>query len=333
MSRATLLTLGAPDSALPPSSSGNSGPKIAEPGVTGAFDCEALLLSQALGHAESWHAEILSAALAALGDIDLPEPRQRTLSANVLAILPALYWVYGLSLAGLLQTAETVAGLWASGTIQVPLPDHGALLQKYWGARRERLSERERDHILEMVFDPRDFLPSMRRVCEALVSLADNAQQHDIREEVGLAHAAASLLDLCAARLEGAPLFAAPDLLAQTKQAVQLLAQRQLQTAFAVHDFYSLIDLNQAGRGARAGQARELAEHAQAGAAVLRWLAGAAMSNFAVDPKAEALQTLMAQAQRWLVTARTAAALSPVGTNSRANLAKGSVSRAEQAYG
>ncbi len=261
---------------------------------------EAQALALALREARDWAPQILTLALSSLGDLDLPEPAAPPPSADVLAVLPTLYWVHGLDEAGVLQAADTVAGLWASGAIQVPLPDHGQALQAYWRTRRERLTAAERQHLLGLVFDPRDFARAMERLCAALVALADNAGQQDLREEVGLQQAAAMLLELCTARLEGAPMAAAADLLAQARAAVAVLSPRALQTAFGVRDFWALVELSARASGAPAGRARPRAERARSGAALLRWLAQAAAQGFAIDPRAAALQTLMAEAQRWL---------------------------------
>ncbi len=280
-----------------------SAPGTAPDGQAAENDPQARALALALEEAQEWAPHILTLALAPLGDIDLPDPQAAPHSSGELASLPALYWVYGLDQAGLFQAAETVAGLWASGAITVALPDHGQALQNYWRTRRDRISAQERAHLLELVFDARDFEPAMRRLCTALVALADNAGQHDIREEVGLQHSAGAVLELCAARLAGAALLAAPDLLAQARAAVQLLSARALQTAFAVRDFYSLIELSDRARGAQGGRARPWAERAQAGAAVLRWLAQSAAQGFGVDPHAATLQNLLADAQRWLMSA------------------------------
>lgn len=262
-------------------------------------DPEALALVQVLDAAIDAATEVAVQALASLGDITLPEPALPTRDASVLATLPLLYWVHGLDQAGLLNAADMVAGLWASGAITTPLPDRGAALQQYWRGRRERATEQERAYLLGLVFDARDFERAMQRLCQALVALADNAGQQDLREEVGLQVAADALLELCAARIEGAPLAAAPDLLAQTRAAVHLLSMRALQTAFAVRDFYALIELRQPRRGG----ARQQAERAQAGAAVLQWLAQTAARRFAIDPREAGLQTLIAHAQRWLMSA------------------------------
>lgn len=278
------------------------------PAVSQAPCEEAQVLAAALQQARDWTPEILTLALASLGDVDLPAPAAPPRNADMLAVLPTLYWVWGLDQAGLLQAAETVAGLWASGAIQVPLPDRGQALQDFWRTRRERLTAQERAHLLGLVFDARDFEPALRRLCTALVALADNAGRRDIREEVGLQVAAANLLDLCAARLEGAPAAAAAELLAQTRAAVALLAPRALQAAFAVRDFYALIELSERASGRQGQRARRLAERAQAGATVLRWLAAAAAQGFAVDPQAAQLQALMAHAQRWLSNTEPGAA-------------------------
>ena len=272
---------------------------------------EALSLALALQQAQEWTPQILGVALASLGDIDLPAPALPPRNATVLAVLPTLYWVQGLDQAGLLKAADTVAALWASGAINVSLPDRGQALQAFWKARRERLTADERAHLLGLVFDARDFEPAMRRLCQALVALADNAGQRDIREEVGLQQAASQLLDLCGSRLEGAPTIAAADLFAQTRAAVDLLSARALQAAFAVRDFYSLIELGDRATARPAGRARRLAERAQAGAAVLRWLAVAAARQFAIDPRAAELQTLMGDAQRWLLNSDTGPAPEP----------------------
>ena len=268
-------------------------------------DAEAVALELALYDAQGWRPQIVALSLASLGDIRLPEPALPPREAGVLGALPTLYWVYGLDQAGLLRAADRVAGLWASGAINVPLPDHGQALQQYWRTRRERLSADERAHLLGLVFDARDFEPALARLCEALVALADNAGQRALREEVGLEYAASTLLDLCANRLEGAPLLAATDLLAQARTAVQLLSQRALQTAFAVRDFYALIELGERAAGGTASGARQGVERAQAGAEVLRWVAQAAARRFAIDPRATSLQGVIAAAQRWLMSAPT----------------------------
>ncbi|MDB5915631.1 MAG: hypothetical protein JWP22_4306, partial [Ramlibacter sp.] len=52
---------------------------------------------------------------------------------------------------------------------------------------------------------------------------------------------------------------------------------------------------------------------AQAGAAVLRWLALSAASGFAVDPQGAVLQALIGDAQRWLMYGEALASAAAAG--------------------
>lgn len=321
MDAAVLVPLDAPG-AVPPDvqlpREATAAPAAQSAREPAAATCEvASALALALREAQEWLPQTLTVALASLGDINLPPLATPTVNASVLAVLPTLYFVHGLDEAGVLKAAETVAGLWASGAIQVVLPDHGQALQQYWRTRRERLTPAERQHLLGLVFDARDFDPALAKLCQALVALADNAGQHDLHEEVGLQHAAGTVLDLCAVRLEGAPLAAAADLLAQTRAAVAVLSPRVLQTAFAVRDFWGLVELSERASGADGTRARQLAERAQAGAAVLRWLALAAAQGFAIDPRAASLPGLLANAQRWLLDTTDIAASAPSANDQR----------------
>jgi hypothetical protein len=254
-------------------------------------------LEAELQNAQAWALQILSCSLAVLGQIDLPDASTAPVNVQTLMTLPTLYWVHGLDQAGLLTTLDTVAGLWASGAITTPLPDHGTALQQHWQHRNLRLKSADRQQLLNQVFEPHDFDPAMQRLCQALAALADNAGQHNMAEEVGLQMAAGQVLELCANRLQGALPLAAPELLTQAQTAVKILSQKPLQTAFAVRDLYSLIDIQQR---ARPGTARQAAQRAQAGAAVLRWLALAG-ANAPINPQDPALQPVLANAQRWLM--------------------------------
>ena len=86
----------------------DAAPVIADgaPAVSQAPCEEAQALASALAQAQDWTPEILTLALASLGDIDLPAPAAPPRQAGRLAVLPTLYWVYGLDQAGLLQAAR-----------------------------------------------------------------------------------------------------------------------------------------------------------------------------------------------------------------------------------
>jgi predicted chitinase len=274
-------------------------------------------LDEALADADTWQAHAqalrvqLAQALAALGDIRLPEPAVPSRSRPTLALLGSLYLVWELE--PLLEASERLVALWASGAIQMHSARLEPALAKAWKERHLRLSGDERRHLLSVVFDPRECAPAMTRLCSALAALADNAQEHDVREEVGLQRAAEAVLELAATRLEGAPAVAAGDLVAQLREATQTLGDRTLQLAMGTHDLQGLARACLVGEPAEAASIGDRLDRARGGSVVLQWLATHAATGFAVDPRDPGLQAAIAAAQRWLLGAQSlAAAPAPV---------------------
>jgi hypothetical protein len=220
---------------------------------------------------------------------------------HVLATLGSLYLVNELE--GLVQAAEKLVALWAGGALQVHLPKLEPKLAKAWKERHLRLSGDERRHLLALAFNPQEFAPAMQRLCGALTALADNAQQRDVREEVGLQQAAEAVLELAAMRLVGAPTVAAADLVGQLQEATQWLADHSLQLALGTHDLVSLARACLATEPALAAGLPAALDRARGGSVVLQWIAGHAATGFAIDPRDAGLQTVIAAAQRWLLAA------------------------------
>lgn len=273
-------------------------------------------LEAVVGAALQWHAQAkgldaqaaqaLASALGPIGGIDLPEPAVPPRDRQVLALLSSLYLVNELE--PLMRAAERVASLWSSGAVQVALPKLEPLLGRLWRERRLRLSGDERRNVLALAFSPQEFDPALRRLCEALVALADNARRHDVREEVGLEHAAQAVLELAATRIEGVVQQAGSELLTQLREATQILSDRTLQGAFGVHDLQGLVRACLVTEPAVAASVRHRIERARAGATVLQWLGTNAAAGFVVNPRDAALQAVLAAAQRWLLAAPQPAA-------------------------
>jgi hypothetical protein len=273
-------------------------------------------LALALECADGWqaHAQALAhrfaQALAALGEIVLPPAAVPAHDRQTLATLGSLYLVHELE--GVVQAAEKLLALWASGAVQVHLPKLEPVLGRAWKERRLRLSGEERRALLALAFNPQEFAPAMQGLCNALTALADNAQQHDVREEVGLQQAAASLLELAALRLAGAPAVASADLVAQLREATQWLGDRSLQLAMGTHDLVSLARACLVTEPALAADLSAALERARGGSVVLQWIATHAATGFAIDPRDPGLQTVIAAAQRWLLSAPAARAAAPL---------------------
>ena len=250
-------------------------------------------------------------ALGAATPIDLPDlgvPGPAQFDAAVLAPLPSLYLARELDAAGLLRTAELVAGLFASGAITAPLdPQVGRTLHDFWQARHHRLGEQERSHLFAQVFEGTRFEAGMRRMCLALVAMADNAGVEDLRESVGLEQAALSLADALWPSISGMVAFAARDVIEALGVASRVLRESSLQAAFGVHDLWSLVATTNRAQGIDARSARDHVERGRSGMVVLRWLAGAAAHGARLDLAEPQAESVISAAERWLLASTEAA--------------------------
>lgn len=267
-----------------------------------------LAIGGALAHLRACESRAAARALAA-GDIDLPDlaaPPPAQFDAQVLQPLPSLYLAAQLDASGLLRTGELVAGLFASGAIGGPLPARvGESLHAFWRGRHQRLVEAERAHLFATVFDPATFEPLMRRLCEALVALADNAGIDDIRENVGVEHAAMMLADALWPAISGMAAFAARDVVDAIDAALKFLKERQLQLAFGVADLWGFVAVTNRAEGVAAQSARDFVERGRNGMTVLRWLVDALPKGARLDLAEAQADTVIAAAERWLLASTT----------------------------
>ena len=264
-------------------------------------------LSLALEHglaALRMHGRRLARAFDLGAGIDLPdlgETSSTLFDANTLAPLAPLYLAWEMERAGLLLTAELIAGLYASGAIQQPLGPASAPLHQFWKARAQRLAAQEREALLAQVFDAAAFEPRMQRLCTALVAMADNAGGRDVREEVGLTHAGLTLLEAVAPSISGMATFAAGDIIESITLALRFMKERSLQLAFGVRDLWGLMEVANRTQGVSAATARDAVERGRNGATVLGWLARQAGQGVRLEPADAQAQLLFGAAQRWLL--------------------------------
>lgn len=279
----------------------------------------ALVNSQATALVNAQATALVNAQASALVDqqalddaIELPDlgtPASSSFDPAVLAPLAPLYLAYELDTAGLLRTGELVAGLFAGGALTAALePKVAQALHDFWRARGERLAEAERTHLFAQIFDPPAFEPAMRRLCQALVALADNAGIEDVRENVGLELAAASLAEGMWPHLAGMAGFAARDVMGAINAALAFLKERSLQAAFGVHDLWSLVATTNRAQGVGAMQARAHVERGRNGMQVLRWLTDNVAAGARLDLADPTAQAVIGAAERWLLAAPDAGA-------------------------
>ena len=273
------------------------------PGLTRRIDPRLLqVLAQALDAMRQATARrnAHAATLAELGDIDLPDTAPTAEDAHNLEAIAPLYLACELEHAGLLRTAELIAGLFASGAITQPLGPTAQLIADFWKARRERLSAAEREQLFAQVFEPQGFYPQMQALCGALTDQLDNPPRaSDVHARVALQETADALGSWLAPRAMGMASYAAQDIVQALSQATHFMRDRLLQTAFGVHDLWGLLSTVSSAEGTGAGQTRQHVELGRQGAAVLGWLASAVPERYAFDPGGPEGQRLMAAAAAW----------------------------------
>ncbi len=244
----------------------------------------------------------LAKALEGLGDIDLPDTAPTGEDAHNLEAIAPLYLASELEQAGVLRTAELIAGLFASGAVTQPLGPTAQLIAAFWQQRRQRLSEQERQQLFAQVFEPAGFYPLMQALCEALANQLDNPPRaSDVHARTALHEAADALGGWLAPHAAGMAQFAASDIVNALSQATHFLRDRLLQTAFGAHDLWGLVATVGSAQGHGADEARQRVELGRHGADVLAWLAASVTQSYAFDPASAAGQQLMTSAEGWLM--------------------------------
>lgn len=244
-------------------------------------------------------------------DFDLPEAAPTVEDRVQLNDAAPLYFASELERAGLLPTAELIAGLFVSGAITQPLGPTANLLHDFWRGRRERLDADERNAIYARVIETPHFDRLMHALCDAIVMQADGV---DLREQVLVATHAQSLGAFLAQRVDPMAAMAARDIVETINTALQFLRDRMLQAAFAVNDLWRLVAIVGSQNGIPAGMAQQHLERGRNGQTVLLWL-GQHYADSAIrfDPANPDDIAVIVAAQRWLASAPalTAAAVPP----------------------
>lgn len=248
-------------------------------------------------------------SLAELGDIDLPPGAPNALDRAQLQAAAPLYFASELEAAGLLPTAELVAGLFASGAITQPLGPAAQQINAFWRGRRERLDVNERNAIFMRVFEAPHFERLMSAYCEAIVAQADGA---DMREGVTLETCGQALGEFLAQRTDPMAAMAAHDIVENINSALKFLRDRLLLVAFGANSLWSLLAVAGAVQGGSAGLIQSRVDRGRAGQTVLLWLAGHYEEMLPqLDPGRADHNEVITAAQRWLSARPTAAVMTP----------------------
>jgi hypothetical protein len=240
----------------------------------------------AAARCERWLADHLAAAVqrfgaAALGVIDLP-PLDEVGRANAEQLRAAgtLLWARHVERAGLLDFVDALARGVVEGRLQLPVTGPLAdTLGNYWLGRGDRFEPDERRALYERLFgDPGESERPVERLleglCEAIraIDLAPHAGEAH-RARVRASTTARALAAALSERAVGITGFAAREIVAHVRQALQLLGSPELGRVLGSTGPWQTIRLwSPQLLGRRIEPARAL-EQARAGLLLIEWLA------------------------------------------------------------
>ncbi len=300
---------------------------------------DALLIDaveQALGHGVRVFATGHAVALDVLDQIVLPPGAEVQVDQAQMRALAALYLAADLEPAGVIPAVEALAGLVASGGLQMNLGPASAPLHQFWRDRNARLSSDERIAFFAQLFGVssgpamaaanrnRAFEDRMLDLCEALYKL-DELGAHPayggIAQQARVRSAARALLYNLVEAGGGITAFLAEEVLKTLKDALEILKSPQLRGSFGARDVWSLIQSIGRLSNRRFDQPQLLVRRGRAGMTVLAWLAEVApMLSQSHGDLVELQNPVVVAAVEWLETSlslgETMVPPSPVETGS-----------------
>jgi hypothetical protein len=243
-----------------------------------------------------------------LGDIDLPPSAPTAQDRAQLDAAAPLYFASELEAAGLLATADLIAGLFASGTITQPLGPIATTIHAFWRARRERLAANERAAIFARVVEQPYFDRLMSTLCAAIAAQSDAtpattlSRSQGLHEDVRLATALRDIGEFLAQRVDPMAAMSAKEIVGNINTALAFLRDRLLQVAFGVNSLWAL--LASTGTAGDAATVRAHADRGGAGQTVLLWVARhASDTQPRLDPARADDVAIIEAAQRWTASA------------------------------
>lgn len=206
--------------------------------------------------------------------------------AAQLRAIAALYLAAELEQAGVLPAVEDLTRLVRTGALSVDLGEATPLLERFWLARNERATRRERETFFAALFagpsedEGADFESLFVDLCEALYKLdehATNSNWGGVAQQTRVRSAAGRLLDTLGRGTSGMAAFFATEVLDTLKSALQIVSHADVRRAFGVRGPEDVV-------GAVARQVRRPAPRSwglhvrrgRAGMTILAWLADAA---------------------------------------------------------
>lgn len=186
--------------------------------------------------------------------VDLPPAFGSGQDQGELRVVSGLYLASELEAAGLIPSVETLAGLFASGSINADLRSAGELLMRFWQARSQRFTAKEREAFFARLFGSTDgatlAVDGARNVEFENLMLTFAEAIHKAESDVAAATPDATaplripgeaLAGNLVPRSGGMAQYAAQEIVRTLHQAIEILKLPEMQHAFGTNSLWDLV--------------------------------------------------------------------------------------------
>lgn len=270
----------------------------------------------------------LAFALDELIGIELPEPAAARVDRAQLRALASLYLAADLETPGIIAAVESLAGLSASGAIQIDLGGADPLVAAWWRGRNDRLTVEERNAFFARLFGTSSgpvaadtgrnarFEDRALELAEALVKLEEGGGMDPsggIRAQSRVRNAARNLSHNLSDHSGGATAFIAGEVMATLKDAFAVLSHPAMRGAFRARDLWDVVrGIARAGGQLQLPDSQPYVRRGKAGMILIAWLADRLDALGQNAPLVELGDPVIAAAVDWLeATLALADAASP----------------------
>jgi hypothetical protein len=272
-------------------------------------------VARALDACDRMFAEHLAAAerrfgARVFGLAALPPLTGDTVETDQLRVVPALFWAKEVEDAGLLQIVEALADGTMNGTVPDPLGHGSELLFAYHRAKKDRFTLEERQAVFSHLFggpgspDPNaDFPRLFEATVDALADVGLTAVNVPTEEyEVRATTLAAQIAESLSPRSAGVTAFAARDVIANIREALQILQDPDVAMTYGGGSPWTIVERLAQPLLGRPLDPRTHVTRATCGMTILAWCLGNASSISGGPMSVSRTDPVVRAAEEWVTT-------------------------------
>ncbi len=230
----------------------------------------------------------LAFTLEELDGLELPELSAARIDRAQLRALASIYLAADLEPAGIISSAEKLAGLVATGVINFDLGSAAPLIEQWWRHRRERMAPEERNAFFARLFGTSSGLVSAEgdrnagfedrifELCEALTKFEEQGGARDQGTTMGqvrVRNAARALAQNLGDASSGMTAFIASEVMTTLKEAFAILGSADLRGVLRARDIWDVVRAVGRFGHEQSPDAKPYIRRGKAGMILLAWLA------------------------------------------------------------